>query len=239
MPTSKPLGKPNPKPLLFDQARHSLGRIWLRPQVQSYQPIKGPEEGRFLKLTFRLNESPNLAVMNEIALNLQFLPHVDQVRFEDLYAPKEQIIDFMRLVLLASKLKPLVRKLHAKRQRKKLLALGEQKEDKPSKSLIELHLGNQQRPACDWSSAAQITNHDPKDTQMSQDQRKKSRTWPPQEAASAINSTRSNGELILVDKTQGAYAKTSDGKNIPHVVNTVPNLFPENLQGKIVCFYGK
>ena len=236
MPATKPRGKPNPKPLLFDQARHSLGRIWLRPQVQSHQPSKGPEEGRFLKLTFRLNASPDLAVMNEIALNLQFLPHVDQVRFEDLYAPKEQIFDFMRLVLLASKLKPLVRKLHAKRQRKKLLAVVAQNENKPSTSLIELHLGNQQRPACDWSSAEQDTNHDPKDTQMSQDQRKKTRTWPPTEAPSVINGTHSSDELILADGTHGAYAETSDARFPPHDTNTVLDRSQKNAQGKIASF---
>ncbi len=64
----------NPKPLLFDQARHSFGRIWLRPQVQSDKPPKAANEGRYLKLTFRLNEKPDLAVMNELALNLQYLP---------------------------------------------------------------------------------------------------------------------------------------------------------------------
>ena len=237
MPATKPRGKPNPKPLLFDQARHSLGRIWLRPQVQSHQPSKGPEEGRFLKLILRLNESPDLAVMNEIALNLQFLPHVDQVRFEDLYAPKEQITDFMRLVLLASKLKPLVRKLHAKRQRKKLLALGAENKNKPSASLIELHLEKQQRPACDWSSAEQILNHDPKDSQLSQDQRKKNRTWPPLEAPSAINGTHSSGELILANDTHGAYAVTANAKIASRGISAVLDVPHEKPQGKIISFY--
>ena len=235
IPNTEPLGTPNTKPLLFDQARHSLGRIWLRPQVQSHQPSKGLEEGRFLKLTFRLNESPDLAVMNEIALNLQFLPHVDQVRFEKLYAPKEQITDFMRLVLLASKLKPLLRKLHAKRQRRKLLALVAQNENKPSTSLIELHLENQQRPTCDWSSAVQVPNHEPKVTQISRDRRKKNRTWPPTEARSAINGTHSSGELFLTD-THDAYAATPDVKVASHGSNTVVDLSQESSQGKIVRF---
>ena len=179
MPAAKTSGKPSPKPLLFDQARHSLGRIWLRPQVFNDIPPKALEDGRFLKLTFRLTESPDLAVMNELALRLQFIPHVDQIRFEDLYAPKEQITDFMRLVLLASKLKPLVRKLHARRQRRKFQAIAEKIEKKPSASLIESHLETPNRPACDWSSASQIHGHHSGYTHESQDGRKKRKTWPP------------------------------------------------------------
>lgn len=198
MPASKEPQKPNPKPLLFDQARHSLGRIWLRPQVLSDRPPKATEEGRYLKLTFRLNESPDLAVMNELALHLQFLPHVDQVRFEDLYAPKEQITDFMRLVFLAAKLKPLVQKLHARRQRRKLL----QTEKKPPASLVELTMGSHGRPACDWSSASQIPDHDPIYTQTSQDRRKKRRTWPPALEMSLANGRPPNDQLSSVAKKE-------------------------------------
>ena len=202
MPASKETQKPNPKPLLFDQARHSLGRIWLRPQVLSDRPPRATEEGRYLKLTFRLNESPDLAVMNELALHLQFLPHVDQVRFEDLYAPKEQITDFMRLVFLAAKLKPLVRKLHARRQRRNLLAVVDQTEKKPPASLIELHMGSPGRPACDWSSASQIQDHDPTYTQNSQDRRKKHRTWPPALEPSLANDRPPKDQLSSVDKIE-------------------------------------
>lgn len=238
MPATKNPGKPNPKPLLFDQGRHSLGRIWLRPQVTSHQPSKGPEKGWFLNLTFRLNESPDLAVMNEIALNLQFLPHVDQVRFENLYEPKDQITDFMRLVLLASKLKPLVRKLHARRQRRKLLALVAQDENKPPASLIELHLENQQHPACDWSSAAQITNHDSKDIQKSRDERTRIQTWPPLAAPAASNGTQTGSELLLADEIYGSNAKTSDSEPVPHDVNA--NLQPSqgHSLGKTASFQG-
>ena len=173
MPIAPEASDPQPKPLLFDQARHSLGRIWLRPQVSSEKLPKATEDGRYLKLTFRLNQDPDLAVMNELALQLQFLPHVDQIRFEDLYAPREQITGFLRLVLLASKLKPLVRKLHARRQRRKIQALAEQTEEKATPSLIELHMEHSHRPACDWSSASQVVDHDPKHTQDLLDRRER------------------------------------------------------------------
>lgn len=184
-PSTNPL-EPDPRPLLFDQARHSFGRIWLRPQVVTAKPPKASkeEEGRYLKLTFRLNQSPDLAVMNELALHLQFLPHVDQLRFEDLYAPKEQITDFMTQVLRASKLRPLVRRLQARRQRRKILALVGQ--TTPS-SLIKLHLENSDRPACDWSSAEHVKNHNPSTSQELQDERKKRKTWPVREPSSNDN----------------------------------------------------
>ena len=196
MPAAKSSGEPIPKPLLFDQARHSLGRIWLRPQVFNEMPPKALEEGRFLKLTFRLSESPDLAVMNELALQLQFIPHVDQIRFEDLYAPKEQITDFMRLVFLASKLKPLVRKLHARRQRRKFLDIAEKIEKKPSASFIESHLETPNRPACDWSSASQIHDHHSGYTHESRDGRKKRKTWPSFSEPSMTAEIQPHGEIL-------------------------------------------
>lgn len=169
----------NPKPLLFDQARHSFGRIWLRPQVQSERPPKAVNEGRYLKLTFRLNEKPDLAVMNELALNLQYLPHVDQVRFDDLCAPKEQIADFMNMVIQASKLKPLMRKIHARRQLRKVAKLTGQKHEETPSSLIKLHLEQSSHSAYDWDSTSSDLHYNPVVSQQAQDRMKKSGTWPP------------------------------------------------------------
>ena len=148
---------------------------------------KRAEDGRFLNLTFRLNDNPDLAVMNELALHLQFIPYVDQIRFENLYAPKEQITDFMRLVLAASKMRPLVRKLQAKRQLQKVRTLAEQKAVKPSTSFIKLHTEPRQPPACDWSSASQVQDHSPIESQESRDRRKKEENWPPTQETSSTN----------------------------------------------------
>ena len=199
MPAIKPSGKRSPKPLLFDQARHSLGRIWLRPQVLDDTPPKYIEGRTSLKLTFRLTESPDLAVMNELALQLQFIPHVDQIKFEDLWAPKEQITEFMRMVFLASKLKPLVRKLHARRQVRKFQALAEKIEKKPAPSLIESHLKAPNRPACDWSSARPYHDHHSGYAHESQDERKKRKTWPPFQEPSLTTDTQAHGEPLSMD----------------------------------------
>ncbi len=183
----------NPKPLLFDQARHSFGRIWLRPQVQSDRPPKAANEGRYLKLTFRLNEKPDLAVMNELALNLQYLPHVDQVRFDNLYAPKDQIADFMKMVVQASKLKPLLRKIHAKRQLRKVTELTGQKNEETPPSLIKLHLEQTSHSTYDWGSAQPDLDYKPVESQQTQDRMKKSRNWPPAPGPSANESVSSDG----------------------------------------------
>ena len=223
MPATKKSGKPTPKPLLFDQARHSLGRIWLRPQGLNDIPAKAVEEGRYLKLTFRLTESPDLAVMNELALQLQFIPHVDLIRFEDLYAPKEQITDFMRLVLLASKLKPLVRKLHARRQRRKFQTLAEKIEKKPAASLIESHLESPNRPACDWSSASQIQDHHSGYAHESQDGRKKRKTWPPFWEPSMTADTQPHRELLSMATKGLPGTDTSTTRLTQYGVNTLTN----------------
>lgn len=181
----------NPKPLLFDQARHSFGRIWLRPQVQPDNVPKSEDGGRYLKLTFRLNETPNLAVMNELALHLQYLPHVDQVRFDDLYAPKAQIADFMKMVIQASKLKPLMRKIHARRQLRK--QLSEQQHQETPTSLLKLRLGQTSHPVYDWGSASRDPHYTPVDSQHTQDRMKKSGTWPPPQGKSPTDRYLSNG----------------------------------------------
>ena len=179
-----PLHPATTKPLLFDQSRHNFGKIWLMPQVLNDRPPKTSsedEEGTFLKLTFRLNKNPDLAVMNELALNLQYLPNVDQIKFEDLYAPKQQITSFMKAVVQAQKIRPLIRKLQAKR---KLQTITELKaggnEAKAPDSLLKLHLEQNHHSVYDWSRAEQPVRSDsPKNSEQSRNRRKKTSTWPP------------------------------------------------------------
>lgn len=232
MPTTEPPKPPNPKPLLFDQARHSFGKIWLRPQILTDRPPKAKEEGRYLKLTFRLNDKPDLAVMNELAVHLQFLPHVDQIRFEDLYAPKEQITDFMQLVLQAGKLRPLIRKIHAKRQMRKLaeMSTGENKSETP-KSLIKLHLEHNHHPAYDWSGASEVTNHSRKPSDQSSDQGKESGAGPPTQAMPFANASLSNGQLSAEYKMDLPGPGTLVSTFVPRRVNTMHELPQEQRNG--------
>lgn len=146
-----------PRPLLFDQARHSYGKIWLRPQQVAYAPQKANEEdpSTHLKLTLRLNSEPDNVLMNELAMALQYLPHVDQVRFDSLYAPKRQIESFMKLIMQTQKLRPLIRKLHAKRRLKKVMAINQDEPVKSPPSMVKMLLEQEQKnqSLCDWSSA--------------------------------------------------------------------------------------
>ena len=157
------------------------------PQVLSDRPPKSNEEteGRLLKLTFRLNKSPDLAVMNELALNLQYLPYVDQIKFEDLYAPREQITNFMNLVVQARKIKPLISKLQAKRRVQKLTTLKNGSNGvKPPESLVKLHLEQNHHPVYDWSHAERVHGHNARNSKDSQHRRRKTRTWPPAQGKS-------------------------------------------------------
>ncbi|CAF9917798.1 MAG: hypothetical protein ALECFALPRED_000370 [Alectoria fallacina] len=227
-----PLHSATTKPLLFDQSRHNFGKIWLMPQVLSDRPPKTEEEGRFLKLTFRLNEDPNLAVMNELALKLQYLPHVDQIKFDDLYAPREQITNFMAAVVQAQKLKPLIRKMLAKRRFQKLTELKTGDNGvKASESLLKLHLEQNHHPVYDWSRAKREPGHDPKDSEEARDRRKRIRTWPPAEAKSYMDGPLSGDRLSAEYKVDLPGPGTLVTTFVPRGVNTTEVLAHEQANG--------
>ena len=190
---------PNPKPLLFDQARHSFGKIWLRPQMVTDKPPKSPEGSRSLKLTFRLNANPDLAVMNELAQHLQFLPYVDQIRFEDLCAPQEQIANFMTSIVRAGKLRPLIRRIHARRQLHKISEMSKGENGfQPPPSFLKLTLDQNQNhhPAYDWSSATEVVGDlTSTDFARSPNRRKKSETWPSAQATRSRTGHQRNGQM--------------------------------------------
>ena len=178
------------KPSLFDQSPRSLGRIWLRPQISTL-PKNNDQGSTYLDITLRLTDTPEGVVMNELASHLQYLPYVREIRVKDLYAPKDKISDFMLFVLQAQKLKPLLRKLLAKRRRKNFLELHRRAKEehgtahhKISSHLVDLHLINAERPLYDWSSARRYPKRGWEDDSLEIDQtkRRKSTTWPPESA---------------------------------------------------------
>ena len=230
---SVPLHSATTKPLLFDQSRHNFGKIWLMPQVLSDRPPKTEEEGRFLKLTFRLNEDPNLAVMNELALKLQYLPHVDQIKFDDLYAPREQITNFMKAVVQAQKLRPLMRKMLARRKFQKITELkaGDNGVE-ASESLLKLHLEQNHHPVYDWSRAKRVPGHDPKDSEEARDRRKKIRTWPPAQAKSYMDGPLSGDRLSAEYKVDLPGPGTLVTTFVPRDVNTTDVLAHEQANGR-------
>ena len=231
-PIMEPPDPSNPKPLLFDQARHSYGRIWLRPQVIMDEPPKAKEDGRYLKLTFRLNGMPNLAIMNELALRLQFLPHVDQIKFEDLYAPKEQITDFVRMILLAKRMRPLIRRMLAKRQLREIGKLRkEEKGDETPTSLFKLSLNPKYHPAYDWNGAYENSDHTTKDSEHSRYQGKKSGTWSPIETRLFTSHSLPESQIPGDHKMDAPVPGTSASTPVPQVIDPKPGLPQDQAHG--------
>ena len=159
------------KPCLFDQSRYSFGRIWLRPQIPAPEP-KEIGKSTLLELTLRLNGEPHGVVMNELATHLQYLPHTEEVRIENLHAPIDQLENFMLFVLRAQKLRPLVRRLCARRQFQKVARIVEGNDMAHPTKLMDLHLSHKHVSLFDWSSAAECPPSN----------KRKSSTWPPTEA---------------------------------------------------------
>lgn len=141
---------PKVKPLLFDQARHNLGKIWLRPQVQSES--RKIQDRQHLKLKLILNAEPKGAVMNELALSLQYLPYVEKVQFEELYAPGKQLIEFMRFVWQTQAIRPFIKRIRAKQKLRQISKLkGGDHPAGSQESLLKLQLGQNPQNACDWA----------------------------------------------------------------------------------------
>ena len=150
-PFDKPCG-----PLLFDQAQNDLGRIWLRPHVQQHAPPPGSQgDGRFLKVELKLVGDPEISTMNEIAFYLQRLPHVERVKLGGLSSPEDALATFVRTVVQAQKIRPLIQRMVARRFLRK--AHSHETRTIPS-SLSKLSLSQNYQPACDWSTDDDIVN---------------------------------------------------------------------------------
>lgn len=112
------------QPMHFDESRYDYGKIWLRPQrlhakhkLAEQSKHADQSEGmlaeeRFgLDLTFTIGKRPDLAVMNELAMNLRFLPHVDKISFRSLYSPLERLANVLQAVVYAVRVRAKFRAL--------------------------------------------------------------------------------------------------------------------------------
>ena len=214
-----PAHRDNTKPLLFDQSPHNLGSIWLMPQTLSDRPSKTEREGTYLTLSLRLNEDPNPAVMTELAKTLQNLPHVEQIRFEDLSAPEDQISNFILAVVQAQKIKPLVRKMQARRKRQGLaeLKIGDKKIE-ASKSLLKLHFESHRHSIHNWDCVERVHSHRPENYEGSRDREKKTGTWPLAPEKHSMNGSSSGDTNSILDLFGPGTALTS---TVPQRVLTI------------------
>lgn len=185
------------KPWLFDSARLDRGRIWLRPQKSELLHSPGEAPGKtFLNLTLQLHGTPENVILNELALGLQYLPHVDQVRFENLYAPKQQIDNFFRAVWQVRKLRPLITRALAKRKLNKIKKMLTEEDGRTYEpSYLKLLLEQHPNPVYDWSSAMLDDSGSGPNKGYQHHSKRKSATWPSKQAPNTRNFGNQSSDL--------------------------------------------
>ena len=148
------------KPFLFDQSDFDFGKIWLRPLKAPPEPeTPGERHHVTIDLTLRLTEMPDPAKINELARALQYLPHVDEIKFEKLHAPAEEIQEFFYCMRQAMHIKKFIKIIRHRLQ---------QKAETKAKELEQSNLAQGRRPSLrvnvathhdqtpDWSNAEAI-----------------------------------------------------------------------------------
>ena len=144
-------------PKLIDLSYGNNKKIWLCPLVPSRKPPKvEATDDIFLNLRLRLGDI-DIHMINKIASHLQSLPHVNEIRFEDLNGPKEEIGNFIGSVVQAAKLRPLMRKLYARRELRKLKELSEN--GRLMQSQLRLRVDPSHHIPYDWYRAMERYSH--------------------------------------------------------------------------------
>lgn len=124
------------RPHLFDLAKNTQERIWLRPLKTT--PLPETEGDIFLNVTIRLKVDEDTAeqrenlnvVINRLAYKLQYLQDVDQISFKYLSAPKARLQEFRRIVLIRQKWLPVIERIRLKLRRKELKKLCRERGNK-------------------------------------------------------------------------------------------------------------
>ena len=146
------------KPFLFDQSDFDFGKIWLRPLKVISEPISsGGEHHVTIDLTLRLTELPDPAKINELARALQYLPHVDEIKFEKLHAPAEEIQEFFYCMRKAMHIKKFIKIIRLRLQRKALAKeLQEMSHAEGRRPSLRINVATHQFQTPDWSNAEAI-----------------------------------------------------------------------------------
>ncbi|KAM3416512.1 hypothetical protein BST61_g8102 [Cercospora zeina] len=113
------------KPFLFDQSIHDWGRITMQPLRTVSGVVRddwrpSAQGDACLHLELRMRAKPKLKTMNDLARAMQFLPHVKEVTFRKMHAPRLEIEGFMKGVTQAMKVRPLITRLRKRLEEKKL-----------------------------------------------------------------------------------------------------------------------
>ena len=144
---------PDTRPYLFDLSSGHHREICICPPIPNYKPPKAKTKGELvLNLSLRLTgQQIETGMMNDIASHLQFIPHVEEIRFQNLSAPSKEIAKFMQLIIRAQKIRPLLRKLHARRQSREIQESNQLDNNYPQSLLRK---GINQKSRYDWSSVS-------------------------------------------------------------------------------------
>lgn len=146
---------PDAEPHLFSLSSGDHRKIYICPPIPNYKPPIAQTKGELvLNLSLRLTgQQIETGMMNDIASHLQFIPHVEEIRFQNLSAPSKEIAKFMQLIIRAQKIRPLLRKLHARRQIRQIQKSSQLDDDYPQ-SLLSLRKEFSQDSMYDWSSVS-------------------------------------------------------------------------------------
>ena len=146
------------KPRIFNPSGGHRSEILLCPPIPSGKPPAAKTKGKLvLNLSLHLaGQHIETSMMNDIASHLQYLPHVEAVLFQDLSAPSKEIADFMQLIIRAQKIRPLLRRLHARRQFRETAKLSQDSGIAPPSMLRPSGImnGRNQVPKYDWSNVS-------------------------------------------------------------------------------------
>ena len=168
------------KPHHFEQSRHNYGKIVLRPRAVIDDTRSAEDATACLTLTLQLNKEPLPFVINELASSLSFLPHVDQIMLDDLYAPKQQLSNFVQAASIVTRLLPLIRRLREKRLKRGQTAMKGMEGDIPRTSRLEQMLLRQNHKL----------SFDCEGSRIQARQSGRSQTWP---SAKIINAPEMKG----------------------------------------------
>lgn len=155
------------RPHLFDLAKNTQERIWLRPLKITQLPET--EGDIFLNVTIRLKVDEDTAeqrenlnvVMNRLAYKLQYLQDVDQISFKYLSAPKARLEEFRRIVLIRQKWLPLLERIRLRLRGKELKKICKKRANKqmenPPTNAVKMFLENSEQRRKDrindWSGS--------------------------------------------------------------------------------------
>lgn len=107
------------KPFHFNKSRLDYGKIWLRPCPQKDTNLAGTDGDLDSKYTidvqFHLTKSLQMTEWNRVVKALQWIPFVQRIKLQSMHSPEDDLSEFIRMVHLANRLRPLLARIRHRR----------------------------------------------------------------------------------------------------------------------------